>query len=117
MKVTHIYSLPNGDSAFQDLELTLIDQGKFGLMSDPVKGPGLIFREMPSNYDSGWHAVPQPLYLVILEGKVRISAGTGEVRQLGPGSIIFAEDISGNGHRTESVSSDVIKSLLYKVDK
>ena len=117
MKVTHIYSLPNGDSAFQDLKITLIDQGKFGLLSEPVKGPGLVFREMPSNYDSSWHVVPQALYLVILEGQVKISAWTGEVRHLGPGSIIFAEDISGNGHRTESVSSSVIKSMLYKIEK
>lgn len=117
MKVLHIYSLPNGDSAFEDLELKLVDQGKFGLMSEAFKGPGLVFREMPATYDSGWHAVPQSLYLVILEGQIKISVSTGEVRNLGPGSVIFAEDVSGHGHRTESTSSSVIKSLLYKVDK
>ena len=117
MKVTHIYSLANGNSAFEDLEIILADQGKFGFMSEPVNGPGLIFREMSSTYDSGWHTVPQSLYLVILEGQVKISAGTGEVRHLGPGSVIFAEDISGNGHRTESASSNVIRTLLYKIDE
>jgi mannose-6-phosphate isomerase-like protein (cupin superfamily) len=116
MNVTHIYALPNGDSTFSDLEINLIDQGKFGFMSEPYKGSGLIFREMPQDYDSGWHVVPQALYLVILEGQIKISVGTGQKRVLGPGSVLFAEDTVGGGHRTQSISSGPIKSLLYKLD-
>lgn len=116
MEVTHIYALPNGDSVFSDLKIDLIDQGKFGFMSEPYKGSGLIFREMPQDYDSGWHVVPQALYLVILEGKIKISVGTGQERILEAGSVLFAEDTVGGGHRTQSIGSSPIKSLLYKLE-
>lgn len=116
VKVTHIYALPNGDSNFADLEINLNDQGKFGFMSEPYTGSGLIFREMPQDYDSGWHVVPQALYLVVLEGQIKISVGTGKEKILGAGSVLFAEDTIGGGHRTQSISSSPIKSLLYKLE-
>lgn len=112
MKITRIYARGDGNSAFEDQEVVLTDKGKFGLMSDLQAAPGIIFREVAADYDSGWHLVPGRLYLVILEGQLGIQTGDGAERRFGPGAVILAEDIAGTGHRTRALAGQGVRSIL-----
>lgn len=103
MKIVVIRNRPDGKSSFFDEELTLTDRGRFGRFSDLQVAPGVLFREMDADYDSGWHCVPNPLYLVILGGEIEIEAGSGEVRRFSAGTILRPEDVGGEGHRTRGV--------------
>jgi hypothetical protein len=115
MKIVTIDVDAGGKSRFKDETLPMTDKGRFGRFSDLQPAPGVLFRESDADYDSGWHTVPNPLYLIILGGKIEITVGTGEKRVFGPGSIIRATDATGEGHSTRSVSSEPIRSVLVNL--
>lgn len=115
MKITRIHALADGKSCFEDMEIALADQGKFGFMSELQEAPGIIFREIAEDYDSGWHVVPGRLYLVILRGTIEITPGLGQPRLFGPGSAILAEDIDGTGHRTKAIGHERVQSILVQL--
>lgn len=112
MKITRIYARGDGNSAFEDQEVPLADKGRFGSMSELQPAPGIIFREVAADYDSGWHVVPARLFLVILAGKLAIECGDGQQRRFGPGSVILAEDTDGKGHRTRAAGGTGVRSIL-----
>lgn len=103
MKVVRVSNGSDGKSFFSEMELTLVEKGRFGRFSDLQAAPGILFRESDAGYDSGWHVVPNKLYLVMLAGSIEITTGSGEKRQFGPGSVVYAEDTEGEGHRTQAV--------------
>ena len=115
MKIVKISAGADGKSYFEDEPLTLTDKGKFGRFSDLQPAPGILFRESDANYDSGWHVVPNPVYLIFLGGKVEITVGTGEKRVFGPGSVVHATDMTGGGHTTRSISDEPIRSVLVNL--
>lgn len=115
MKLVIIRNRPDGKSTFVDQEMPLFDKGRFGRFSDLQAAPGILFREMDADYDSGWHCVPNPLYLVILGGEIEVEAGSGEVRRFGAGSILRPEDVSGAGHRTRGVSGTTISTIVVNL--
>ncbi len=115
MKITRITTGPDGKTRFEDEDIALSDRGKFGWMSELQASPGIVFREMPRDYDSGWHTVPGRLYLVILGGSVEIEVGSGENRQFSTGAIIRPEDMDGTGHRTRAVGGVPVRSLLVNL--
>lgn len=115
MNLVKIIAGPDGKSLFQDTPITLTDKGKFGRFSDLQVVPGFMFREADADYASGWHVVPNPVYLIFLDGQVEITVGTGEKRVFGAGSVIYADDMTGEGHSTRSVSSDPVQSILINL--
>ncbi len=117
MKIVLIRDRGDGKSSFFDEELTLTDKGRFGRFSDLQEAPGVLFREMDPDYDSGWHCVPNPLYLVILRGEIEIEVGSGEVRRFGPGTILRPEDDSGEGHRTRGLGGQIISTVVVNLTR
>jgi hypothetical protein len=115
MRIVRIESGADGRSRFTTPELTLVPKGQFGRFSALQAAPGILFREADAGYDSGWHAVPNPLYLIILAGTIEITTGTGETRTFGAGSVIHAVDTSGEGHRTRCVGAEGFRSVLVNL--
>lgn len=115
MKIVVIRNRPDGKSGFFDEDLPLTDKGRFGRFSDLQAAPGVLFREMDADYDSGWHCVPNPLYLVILGGEIEIEAGSGEIRRFGAGTILRPEDDSGEGHRTRGVGGGIVSTVVVNL--
>jgi len=111
MNIVKVASDSDGTSKFEDIKIKLVPKGKFGDFSDLLATKGFLFRESGIGYDSGWHPVPCPLYMVILEGEVEITVGSGECRKFGPGSVIYAVDTLGQGHRTRSLGASGFSSL------
>lgn len=111
MKVTRIYD-DGGESRFCDHDIALLPRDKFGMFSPAVPATEVFFRETGSDYDSGWHTVPYPLYLVILEGAVEIETSDGHCRTIDAGGVILAEDASGKGHRTRAVGGKPVRSMM-----
>jgi hypothetical protein len=103
MKITAIVNGDDDQSRFQDLIIPLEDKGRFGRFSALHPAPGFVFRESDSGYDSGWHTVPNPLFMIILSGTIEVTSGAGETRRLERGSVLYAGDTKGRGHRTRAV--------------
>lgn len=50
------------------------------------------------------HNAPQPYICVVLSGEGEVEASDGTTLRLGPGELIYCDDVSGKGHVTRSIS-------------
>jgi hypothetical protein len=112
MKIVRIYTGADGESHFEDVELTLTDQGPMGRISAMVEARGVLFREVDGDYDLDFHNAPRRQYVVNLTGSVDIITGDGTTRRLGPGDILLAEDTTGRGHKSRNVGGEP-RSCLF----
>ena len=112
MQVTRIYTGDDGESHFEEVEIEMKATGLAGVLSDPWPATGVIFREVDGNYDLDFHTAPRRQLVVNLAGSVDIETGSGEVRRLGPGSILLAEDLTGRGHKSRNVDGEPRQCLF-----
>ncbi len=116
MQVLRIYTGDDGRSHFEDVELALADTGAMGRISELFRGPGVRFREVDGDYDFDFHNAPRRQFVVNLTGSVDITVGDGAVRRCGPGSIVLAEDLEGEGHASRAVDGEPRQCLFIPVD-
>ena len=103
MKIIRLYTGPDGQSHFGDVEVPLSEQA-LGRLSDLVDAKGVIFRETPAGFTLDWHKAPQRQFVVLLNGMVEIEVGDGAKRRISAGDILFAEDVIGQGHISRDLS-------------
>lgn len=116
MKITRIYSGSDGQSHIEDVEIPLDDRGPIGALSSLHEATGIVFRETEGDYDLGFHNAPRRQYVVNLDASVEIETGGGVKRVLGPGDILLAEDLTGQGHRSRSVDGRPRRSIFVTLD-
>ncbi len=113
MDVVRIYTGEDGQSHFEDVTIDLNDYpALMGSISDPWAATAVQFREVDGDYDLDFHNAPRRQLVVNLLGSVEIEIGSGEVRRLGPGSILLAEDVDGQGHISRNVGGEE-RSCLF----
>lgn len=112
MDVVRVFTGPDGMSHFEDLPVELDDLGPAGWISARWPASGVQFREVAGDYHLDFHVAPRRQLVVNLAGSVEIESGTGETRLLGPGSILLAEDTTGQGHISRSVDG-MPRSCLF----
>jgi hypothetical protein len=99
-KITRIYTGDDGRSHFEDLMVPmdeLIAGERISLRSALVPAKGVSFRETPLGRSEEFHCPKQRQFVITLFGQVEISCGDGK-RSFGPGDVLFAEDLTGEGH-------------------
>ena len=70
-------------------------------------------RGLPAGWESGRrYNPPRRNFFVTLSGELEIEASDGEVRRLGPGTVLLAEDLSGKGHITRSRGGEWVGMLV-----
>jgi len=116
MKYLRIYTGDDGRSHFEDVEIALENRGAMGRISELWCGKGVLFREVDGDYDLDFHNAPRRQFVVNLTGSVEIEVGDGSVRRLGPGSILLAEDTSGQGHISRNVGGEPRACLFIPLD-
>ncbi len=116
MKVTRLYTGPDGESHFQDIDISLDGGEGSERMSELIKATGIIFRETSGAYDLDWHPAPRRQFVISLEGQVELVVGDGTTRILGPGDILLAEDTTGRGHISRAVNKQPRKSIFVTLD-
>lgn len=116
MKLLRIYTGDDGRSHFEDVEVELTDRGALGRISSLWPGSGVLFREVDGDYDLGFHNAPRRQLVVNLTGSVDIEVGDGSVRRLGPGTILLAEDTTGQGHISRAVDGESRTCLFVPLD-
>jgi hypothetical protein len=107
-----IYASQDGESHFEDVDITLHAQPGGSEYSDLVTATGVIFRRSPADQLLDWHPAPRRQFVVTLSGEAEVEASDGEVRQIGPGTIMLAEDITGKGHITRGRGTEERISLF-----
>lgn len=116
IKVVRIYTGPDNQSHFEDIQVPLKDGGKTGFLSELVKATGVIFRMTTGDYNYDFHPAPRRQYVVNLEGEVEIEVGDGTRRILRTGDILLAEDTTGQGHISRAVAGKPRKSLFITLE-
>jgi len=115
MKITRLYSSEDGESHFEDIDVSLEDKGKIGKLSETIKATGVIFRETDGNYNYDWHNAPRKQYIIML-GEVEIEVSDGEIRRFKSGDILLVEDVTGKGHKAKAVDKKSRKSVFVTLD-
>lgn len=116
MKVVRIYTGEDGESHFEDTDISLGKSENSDYRSELIKATGIIFRETGSDYDLDFHNAPRRQFVINLEGSVEIIVGDGSSRILGPGDILLAEDTTGRGHISRAVDNQPRKSIFVTLD-
>ena len=115
MKYFRIYSDPNGESHFEDMDITMTSHNDASDYSELYPASGVIFRRSSSDQYIDWHHAPRRQFVITLSGEAEVEASDGEVRRIGPGSIMLAEDVTGKGHITRGIGSQERLSIFIPV--
>ena len=74
------------------------------LVALPLRGAtGATFLYLKRGAVEDWHRAPRRMYLIAVQGMSEVTAGDGEVRRFGLGSIVLMDDLTGKGHITRAV--------------
>ena len=94
MRYVRVYTGDDGESHFEDIE-TEISPVDY---SDPVAVKQVMFRRSGPGAARGWHNAPRRQFVILLEGQMEVTVGSGAKRLLTPGTFMLAEDLTGHGH-------------------
>jgi hypothetical protein len=107
-----IYAGADGETHFEDLEIDLGEASGQSSLSELIPATGVIFRRSPADQYIDWHPAPRRQFVITLSGEAEVEASDGEVRRIGPGTIMLADDTSGKGHITRGVGESERLSLF-----
>jgi quercetin dioxygenase-like cupin family protein len=117
---TRIFADDAGTSHFEELpmELDRMDSTS-SVPSIDVAGPLAVsqarFSVMAPGFVADWHPAPRVQYSLHLSGELEVETGDGDVRRLGPGSIVLLEDVHGQGHRTRVIGDQPMVGVFLHV--
>ena len=106
--IVRIYTGHDGQTHFEDLPLPAEESHNVALQA----GANLVFRCFPADYWSDWHTAPRRQYIFILVGQMEIGIGDGTTRRFGPGDVVLADDLTGQGHTTRSLGVPRISATV-----
>ena len=94
MKFYRLYSGDDGRSHFEQLDSS--QSSEFFNATRPANG--LLFRNDFAPHIVNWHRAPRRRWVITLSGTVDIGVGDGTRMTFGPGDVLLAEDMTGQGH-------------------
>lgn len=104
MRLTRIYTGDDGRSHFEDLEVPL-HLSDLGAMSSSIPVESMFIRDTseagPEVYD--YHVAPRRQFAIHVRGRTEIEVADGECRTFGPGDMLLADDLTGEGHISREV--------------
>ena len=100
-RIVRVYTGEDRRSHFEDLVIPMEEARLGALLSMksamvPVKG--VVFRETPTDNSTKFHTPPRRQLVITLSGAVEIKVGDGSTRVFGPGDVLLADDLTGEGH-------------------
>ena len=116
MRIHNLYEDELGQSHFRDIEVEWISEGRGGKLSERLPATGIIFRQVQPDYELDWHPAPRRQYIINLDAGVEITASDGEARIIDAGEVILVEDISGDGHMSKAINSQIRHCIFVPVE-
>lgn len=106
MAIIRLYTGPDGRSHFEDVEPRFERRGDQSESGELILQSGIVIRRFDPKRSNPWHHAPGRAAVFTLCGGVDIEIGDGTVRRLGPGDVLIAEDLTGQGHVTREVGPE-----------
>ena len=110
--IVKIYAGDDGKSHFEHVDPK---EWQTDWEIDAPKGP-INFRSRDPGYFYDMHNEPRRQYVITLSGRVYVEIGDGTKLQFGPGDVIFATDLTGQGHSTRTVGTEPWVLCLIPAD-
>jgi quercetin dioxygenase-like cupin family protein len=104
--IIRLHTGTDQQSHFEDLQPQLEAQGDQSETAELIPGSGILIRRFAADRTNPWHHAPGRYAVFTLCGAVDIEIGDGSVRRLGPGDVLIAEDLAGQGHTTREVGPE-----------
>jgi quercetin dioxygenase-like cupin family protein len=117
MAIIRIYTGADGKSHFEDIEPAFApqtDQSEHAILHAESS---VVIRRFDPTRSNPWHNAPGRVCVFTLSGAVDIEIGDGTVRRLGPGDILIAEDVTGQGHITREVGNEPRVSVFVPLQE
>lgn len=102
MQFVRMYTGPDGESHFEELDVGL-SPSQESQRTDMKRAEGIQFLYQPPGFKLDMHPAPRRQYVITLQGETQIILGDGTSRIFGPGDVLLAEDLTGQGHITRTV--------------
>ena len=99
--IVRLYSGDDGQSHFEDLNIPVGDVEHVALRS----GGEMEIRKYSEGRFGDWHTARRRHYVIVLSGSMELGIGDGTVRRLGPGDVLLADDMTGQGHTSRLVGN------------
>ena len=112
MAIIRIYAGADGQSHFEEIHPHFEPRGDKSESAELIPGSGIVIRRFESTRSNPWHHITILARRFTLSGAVDIEIGDGTVRRLGPGDILIAEDLTGQGHATREVGPEPRVSIF-----
>ncbi len=110
--IGRIYTGNDGQTHFEDLHIPADEIQNIAIQP----GANIVFRRFPADHFSDWHTAPRRQYIFILSGQMEIGIGDGTTRRFGPGDVVLADDLTGQGHTTRSVGEPRVSATVAVTD-
>ena len=110
MRFPRVYSDERGETHIGARELPEHDAplgpppNPVGRMTDRIPVSSLVTYSAPAGTGATWHIAPQPYICIVLSGEGEVVASDGTSMRVGPGELIFFDDVTGMGHITRSIT-------------
>lgn len=110
-KIIRIYADKDGVSHFGSKEITF-ELADFAPPAPPISVSramnveNVTFISSPVGWFGDWHPSPVRQIIICLAGELEVEVSDGEVRTLGPGSVVLVEDTEGKGHISRVVGTE-----------
>lgn len=75
-----------------------------GQMTETEAVSNLAVFSAPAGTEVPPHNAPQPYIVIVLAGEGEVETSDGKTLRLGPGGVLFCDDITGKGHVTRSLT-------------
>ena len=112
MAIIRVYAGSDGRSHFEEIAPALAPRGDQSASGELIPGSGIVVRRFEPSRSNPWHHAPGRYAVFTLAGAVDIEIGDGTVRRLGPGDVLIAEDLTGQGHATREVGPEPRVSIF-----
>lgn len=115
MKYIKLFTGTDNKSHFIEIDAGIESQQPLGSYSKKFPVKGMMFRDFEKGAHFDWHTAPQPQYIIYLEGEVEVETSGGEKRTFKPGDVLFAADLTGEGHITRTLTKG--RSIIVTADQ
>ena len=106
-KIWRVYSGQDGQSHIAEEPMAMKPftdtEGAHGEGTPVQSAKSIAFRVSQPGYVLSWHCAPRRQYSIALSGAAEIEVGDGTIARVGPGDVVLAEDLTGQGHITRVV--------------
>ncbi len=121
MEVLRLYEDDAGESRFDtyDISMQLKD---FAPPADPLyvseaeSATRYVMIRLPAGWGGARHPTPRRQILFCLGGALRVTASSGEERQVVAGDAWLMADTTGKGHTTQVISESPVDAVIVQLE-